>query len=121
MKTIFLSILIVPGLIVAYAMVLRPMLHGIPALARFYAESDGFWQKVWAICGKSATMAWSYIVGGVGTAFALLDPIATALGDPQLKDQVTGMLQSNPKVLGYFAIGVSVITILARVRSIGKS
>jgi hypothetical protein len=117
---VLLAILIVPGLIVAYAMILRPLLHRIPEFQKFYAEADGFWAKVWAICGKSVTVAWSYIVGGVGASFALLDPIASALGDPQLNSQVSGALQSNPRFLGYFAIGVSVITIAARLRSISK-
>ncbi len=112
---------VLPGLIVLYAMVLRPMLHRIPALAKFYADADGFWAKVWAICGKSTTLAWSYIVGGVGTAFALLDPISSVLGDPDLKTQVSNLLQSNPQVLGYITIGISAITIAARLRSIGKA
>ena len=113
-------ILAMPGLICLYALVLRPLLARIPALAKFYAEANGFWAKVWAICGKSATLAWSYIVGGIGSAFALIDPIASAAGDPDLKGQVTTLLQSNPKVLGYFAMAISVITIVARLRSIAK-
>lgn len=114
-------ILIVPGMIVLYALVLRPILHRIPALAKFYSEADGFWSNIWAMCGKSITIAWSYIVGGIGSAFALLDPISSALGDPDLKNQVTNALQSNPKVLGYVTIGISVITIAARLRSLSKA
>ena len=38
---------------------------------------------------------------------SIVDPLATAVGDPQLKEQITGVLQSNPKVLGYFAMAVS--------------
>ena len=113
-------ILIVPGLICAYAMLLRPVLAKIPALSKFYSEANTFWGKVWAICGKSATLAWSYIVGGIGSAFALLDPIGSMVGDPDLKTSVTTLLQSNPKVLGYFAMGVSLVTIAARLRSISK-
>lgn len=114
-------VLIVPGLTVAYAMILRPLLHKISAFQKFYSEADGFWSKVWAICDKSATMAWGYILGGVGSALTLLDPIATALGDPDLKSQITGFLQSNPKYLGYFTIAVSVITLMARLRSLSKA
>ena len=113
-------ILIVPGLVVGYALLLRPILHKVPALAAFYAEADGFWAKVWASCGKSATVAWGYALGGLGSAMALLDPLANAVGDPALKDQVTTALQSNPKILGYLTIGISVITIAARWRSIAK-
>lgn len=114
-------ILILPGLIVAYALLLRPMLARIPAFAQFYSEANGFWAKVWAWCGNSFTIAWSKIVGGIGAGLMLLDPIASALGDPDLKTQATNILQSNPKVLGYFLMGVSVITIAARIRSLGKS
>lgn len=121
MLTIFLSALIVPGLICAYALILRPILHGIPAFAKFYAEADGFWAKVWAWCGNSVTMLWGYILGGVGSAFALLDPIASALGDPGLKDQITSALQANPKILGYVLTGISVVTIAARVRGLMKA
>lgn len=118
---LLLLILILPGLVVLYALVLRPLLHRIPALAKFYADADGFWAKVWAICGNSTTLAWSYIVGGIGSAFALLDPISSVLGDPDLKTQVANLLQSNPQVLGYVTIGISAITIAARLRSIGKA
>lgn len=118
--TVLWLILIVPGLACLYALILRPMLHKIPALAGFYAEADGFWAKVWAICGKSLTLAWGYILGGVGSALALVEPLSTALGDPDLKGQVTTALQSNPQYLGYFTITVSIITIVARLRSIGK-
>lgn len=118
--TIFF-LFILPGLIVLYALVLRPLLARIPAFAKFYANATGFWAKVWAMCGNSLTILWGKLVGGVGLALALLDPVSSALGDPGFKDQVTTALQSNPKILGYIMIGISAITIAARVRSIGKA
>jgi hypothetical protein len=51
---------------------------------------------------------------------ALLDPLARVVGDPDLKEQVTSLLQSNPKVLGYVTISISLITIAVRMRSIAK-
>jgi hypothetical protein len=120
MKAIALALLIVPGLVTAYALILRPMLHRIPAFANFYAGADGFWQKVWALCGNSLTVAWGYILGGVGTSLALLEPLSSFLGDPGLQGQVTDALKSNPQVLGYIMTGISLITIAARVRSILK-
>lgn len=113
-------VFVAPGLVVAYALLLRPVLRRIPAFQTFYADADTFWQKVWALCGKSVTVAWGYILGGVGAAVSLVDPLASALGDPNVSDQVKTALQSNPKILGWFAIGVSVITIVARLRSIAK-
>jgi hypothetical protein len=120
MKLLFLSILIVPGLACLYALILRPLLHRIPALARFYAQADGFWQKLWALCGKSVTMAWSYLLAAGGTVFALLDTLAGYAGDPALGDQVKTALQNHPEYIGYFTIGVSLLTILSRVRTLGK-
>ena len=49
-----------------------------------------------------------------------LEPIASALGDPDFKLQVTGALQSDPKILGYVAMGISIITIAARLRSVAR-
>jgi cytochrome bd-type quinol oxidase subunit 2 len=114
-------ILIVPGLVVLYALILRPVLRKVPALATFYAESDGFWQTVWAYCGKSLTLAWGYILGGVGSAVALLDPLSSALGDPEFKGQVIAMLASHPEYVGYVTIAISAITIAARLHSLGKA
>ena len=113
-------VFIVPGLIVGYALFLRPFLRKVAALQSFYAGADGFWAKVWAYCGKSVTIAWGYLLGGFGWALAMLDPLANAVGDPDLKDKVTSLLQSNPAVLGYLTIGISVITIAARLRSIAR-
>ncbi|WP_316181399.1 hypothetical protein [Bradyrhizobium sp. SZCCHNRI1009] len=109
---------VVPGLVAAYALLLRPILHRIPAFQTFYAEADGFWAKVWAICGKSITVLWGYVLGGIGSSLALLDRIAPAVGDADLKDKVSQALQSNPQILGYILAGISVITIAARVRSL---
>lgn len=120
MKAIILFFLIAPGLAVTYALILRPMLSRIPALAQFYADANGFWAKVWAYCGKSITVLWGYILGGVSSVLALIDPLSTALGDPDLKSQVTNALSADPKILGYVMMGISLITIASRLRSIGK-
>lgn len=112
-------ILIVPGLIVFYAMFLRNALKSIPALRKFYAEADGFWASIWALCGKSLTIAWSYAVIALGAAVQAIDPLAAALGDPELRQQITSAF-ADPKVIGYITIAMSVITILARLRGIAK-
>jgi cytochrome bd-type quinol oxidase subunit 2 len=116
-------ILIVPGLVCLYAMILRPLLRKIPAFQKFYAESDGFWAKVWAMCGRSMTVLWGYILGGIGASFSLVDQIGSALGDPNmnLKQQITDTLKDHPEYLGYALTGISVVTIIARIRSMGKS
>jgi hypothetical protein len=114
------SLLILPGLVAAYFMLLRPILHGLPALKEFYTEADGFWSKICALAGHSATLAWSYGVMAAGWALQWLDPLASLAGDPDFKSQLTNTLQANPKVLGYVLMGTSAITIAARMRSIGK-
>lgn len=110
--------LTLPGLIAAYFLFLRPVLHAVPAFQTFYAEADGFWQKVWALCGKSVTMAFAYFIQALSWALQWCDPIASFLGDPDLKQQITDGLQANPKVLGYILMGISFVTIAARIRSI---
>ncbi len=112
--------LIVPGAIVAYFLYLRPILHTLPMLKRFYDEADGFWSTVWVFCGKSVTMAFSYFVQVVSWALQAIEPIANMVGDPDLKQQITDGLQANPKVLGYILMGISFLTIAARLQGLVK-
>lgn len=114
-------LMILPGLLVAYALFLRPVLSAIPQLKQFYDEADGFWQTVWAFCGKSVTIIWALILQGLGQVLQWIDPIASALGDPELRTQITDTLQTNPKVLGYVLMAISFITLAARLRGIGKT
>lgn len=114
------ALLVMPGIVAIYLMFLRPRLAAYPAFKDFYVEADGFWAKVWALCGKSLTMAWSYFLGAVGFLFNQLDTIATTLGDPNFKQQVSDFLHADPKYLGYFLMVVSGFTIASRLRSIGK-
>lgn len=111
--------LTLPGLLVAYVLFLRPELK--KHFGKFYVEADGFWAKVWALCGKSATVAFSYFVQVVGWLLQALDPIASFFGDPDLRQQLTDALQANPQVLGYVLMAISAITLFARLRSIVKT
>lgn len=119
--TLIYAALILPGLIVAYALFLRPVLHAMPRFKQFFTEADGFWEKVWALCGKSVTLAFAYFVQAISWALQWIDPIASFLGDPDLRQQITDTLQTNPKILGYVLMGISFITIAARVRSFSKT
>lgn len=113
-------LLIIPGVIVLYVFFIRPLLEKMPQLKKFYTEADTFWGKVWAVCGKSVTMAWGYFLMVAGLAFNQLDNIAATLGDPNFKAQVADFLHSDPKYLGYFAMLVSGVTIASRLRSLAK-
>jgi hypothetical protein len=112
--------LILPGLTIAYAFWVRPMLRALPQFKAFYAEADGFWARVWALCGKSATFAFAGFVQLVGWSLQSIDPLAKALGDPDMQAQITAHLQANPKVLGYVMIAISIITVMARLRTYAK-
>lgn len=113
---IIYSILILPGLAVAYFFYLRPILRALPMFKRFYEEADGFWQTVWALVGKSATMVWSIFLQFLSWALQAIDPIANYLGDPELKQQITDALQANPQILGWILMAISFVTIAARLR-----
>lgn len=112
--------LILPGLIVAYFLYLRPFLHTLPMLKRFYDEADGFWSTVWAFCGRSFTLAFSYFIQVLSWALQAIDPIASMVGDPDLRQQITEGLQANPKVLGYILMAISFLTIAARLQGLVK-
>lgn len=112
--------LTLPGLIVGYFLFLRPVLHALPQLKEFYAEADGFWAKVWALCGKSVTMAWAFFLQAASWALQWIDPVANMVGDPELRTQITETLGANPQFLGYILMGISFITIAARLRSFAK-
>jgi hypothetical protein len=114
-------LLVTPGLIAVYLLWLRPRLTAYPAFVKFYAEADTFWAKAWAICGKSLTLAWSYLLLAVGGLLNQLDNIAATVGDPNFKAQVADFLHSDPKYLGYFTMLVAFVTLASRLRSIGKA
>ena len=49
-----------------------------------------------------------------------LDSIADALGDPNLKDQISAAI-GDAKTVGRIMLGISAVTIIARLRSIRKA
>jgi hypothetical protein len=106
-------IFVVPGLVAAYFLFFRSILKGIPALKGFYQEADGFWAKVWALCGKSVTMLWGYFLAALGA-------LSTALGDPAIMGQIMSALKEHPEYLSYGLMVISAVTIASRLRSIGK-
>ena len=76
--------------------------------------------KIKAFCLHSLTIAWSYALAVVGGAMSVIDNIGDALGDPSLKDQVNAAI-GDARIAGRVLLVISIITILARLRSLRKA
>jgi len=75
--------------------------------------------KIKAICLHSLTVAWGYLLAISGAAMAAIDNIGDALGDPNLRDQINNAI-GDARVAGRILLCISIITILARLRSLRK-
>jgi hypothetical protein len=78
------------------------------------------WAKIKAFCLNSLTIAWGYVVAFAGLLLQGLDSVADALGDPNLKDQISAAI-GDTRTVGRILLGVSVLTIVARLRSLRKA
>jgi hypothetical protein len=76
--------------------------------------------KVKALCLNSLTIAWSYFLAVAGATLQGLDSIADALGDQSLKDQISASI-GDAKTAGRVLLGISIVTIVARLRSLRKA
>jgi hypothetical protein len=77
------------------------------------------WARIKVICLSSLTIAWGYVLALAGVILQGLDAAADALGDPNLKDQISASI-GDAKIAGRVLLGISVVTIIARLRSIKK-
>ena len=68
---------------------------------------------------NSLTIAWSYCLVLAGAMMQGLDSIADALGDPNLKEQISASI-GDARTAGRVLLGISVVTIFARLRSLKK-
>jgi hypothetical protein len=78
------------------------------------------WAHIKTCCLNSLTMAWSYCLAFAGAAMQAVDTIADALGDPNLRDQISAAI-GDAKTVGRILLGVSIVTIIARLRSLRKA
>ena len=76
--------------------------------------------KAKALCLHSLTIAWGYVLAIVGGVMSVIDNVGDALGDPSLKDQVSAAI-GDARTAGRVLLGISIITILARLRSLKKA
>lgn len=101
-----------------YAVVVRPILNALPALRDYYREAATPWSRFSALAWHSATVAWGYLVALVAAAVSLLDNFAAAIGDPDLKQDITDAFATyGPRIIA----GIAIVSIVARLRSIEKS
>jgi hypothetical protein len=77
------------------------------------------WGKVKAACLNSLTIAWGYVLAFAGVMMQALDTVADGLGDPNLKEQISASI-GDARTAGRVLLGISVVTIVARLRSIRK-
>jgi hypothetical protein len=78
------------------------------------------WARIKALCRHSLTIAWSYCLAITGTVMQGLDTLADALGDPNLKDQISAAI-GDTKTVGRILLGVSLVTLIARMRTARKA
>lgn len=78
------------------------------------------WRKIKAACLHSLTIAWGYVLAAAGAAMSMIDNVGNALGDPNLKHQIKVAI-GDPKIAGRVLLAISIITILARLRSLRKA
>lgn len=76
--------------------------------------------KIKAACLHSLTIAWSYLLAIVGSVMTAIDGIGDALGDPNLRDQINTAI-GDARTAGRILLGISIITILVRLRTIRKA
>jgi hypothetical protein len=76
--------------------------------------------KIKACCLHSLTVAWGYALAIAGVVMSVVDNIGDVLGDPSLKDQISAAI-GDTKITGRVLLGISIITILVRLRSLKRA
>ncbi|WP_249158915.1 hypothetical protein [Bradyrhizobium jicamae] len=76
--------------------------------------------RIKACCLNSLTVAWGYCLAFVGVVMQGIDAIADVLGDATFKDQLAAAI-GDARTVGRILLVVSIVTIIARVRSIRKA
>jgi hypothetical protein len=78
------------------------------------------WTRIKACCLNSLTIAWGYCLAFTGAVMQAIDSVADALGDPALSDQISAAI-GDTKTVGRILLGVSILTVIARLRSLRKA
>jgi hypothetical protein len=75
--------------------------------------------KIKALCLNSWTVAWGYLLAMTGVMLQVVDAAGDVLGDPAIKEQVSAAV-GNPTWSGRILLAISIVTLVARLRSIRK-
>ena len=78
------------------------------------------WARIKACCLSSLTVAWGYCLAFIGTAMQAAETLSDMLGDPDFKDQLSAAI-GDTKTAGRILVAVSIVTIIARLRSLRKA
>jgi hypothetical protein len=78
------------------------------------------WARIKVCCLNSLTIAWSYLLAFAGAVMQAVDSISDALSDPNLKDQMAAAV-GDTKTVGRILLCISIVTIIARLRSLRKA
>ncbi|MGC2776892.1 MAG: hypothetical protein WA418_14795 [Bradyrhizobium sp.] len=78
------------------------------------------WARVKAACRHSLTIAWGYTLAFIGFLLSIVDNVSDALGDPSLKDQISAAV-GDTRAVGRIFLLISLVTIVARLRSLRKA
>ncbi|MBX6329374.1 MAG: hypothetical protein IRY89_12450 [Pseudolabrys sp.] len=107
------------GAALLYVLFLRPALER-RGLVRALPPEVATWRDriADAVC-RSATIAWGCLCVFFGTAWGLVQQAADVLGDPEVKTQVMALIPPEWVWLAVVAFGV--VTIVARLRTIGRT
>ena len=77
------------------------------------------WIRLKAACLDSATIAWSYFIAFVGILLQLVDASSDVFNDQGFKDTVHSLI-GDTQTFGRILLGISVINIIARLRTLRK-
>lgn len=75
-------------------------------------------ERIKAICLRSMTMAWAYLVGLFGIVMGMIEQVSVLLQDPTIVQKVTETLGASPRALAAFSLIISVVTIATRTRTL---
>jgi len=75
--------------------------------------------RIKAVCLHSVTIAWSYCIALAGALVSIIDDLVDMLGDPGVKDQISAAI-GDVKTTGRILLAISVVTIIARLRSLRR-